>query len=157
MPAPEAGAALPCQVDFYLLPSAQPLDALDFTCKLLDKAWRLGHRAWVVCATAEQCQALDERLWRFRAEAFVPHAPQADDPHAPVVLATGVPATEARGHALHDLLVNLAEGLPQGHEGFARVAEIVPDEPALRQAARERFRFYRERGYALQNHRLSRI
>ncbi|MBD1550983.1 DNA polymerase III subunit chi [Pseudomonas typographi] len=140
------------QVDFYLLPSAHPHDALDFACKLADKAWRLGHRVYVLCASAEQCQALDARLWQFKAEAFVPHSLHSEDAQAAVALAVGTASGEH-----HDLLVNLTAGLADGHEGFARLAEIVPDEPALRQAARERFRFYRERGYALQNHRLPRI
>ncbi|MDT9643845.1 DNA polymerase III subunit chi, partial [Pseudomonas sp. JV245A] len=40
---------------------------------------------------------------------------------------------------------------------FARIAEVVVEDPAIRQAARESFRFYREQGYPLQDHRLQRL
>ncbi|MCY1459034.1 DNA polymerase III chi subunit, HolC [compost metagenome] len=57
----------------------------------------------------------------------------------------------------HDLLINLGADVPGFVGQFERVAEIVVEEPSIRQSARERFRFYRERGYALQDHRLQRL
>ena len=56
-----------------------------------------------------------------------------------------------------DLLVNLDLKVPGFAARFARIAEIVVEEPAIRAAARESFRFYREQGYALQDHRLQRL
>ena len=47
--------------------------------------------------------------------------------------------------------------MPAFAKGFARVAEVVVEDPAIRQAARESFRFYREQGYSLQDHRLQRL
>ncbi|WP_235534012.1 class I tRNA ligase family protein, partial [Pseudomonas aeruginosa] len=41
------------------------------------------------------------------------------------------------------------------HAGIA--TQMVVEEPAIRQAARDKFRFYREQGYPLQDHRLPRI
>ena len=40
------------QVDFYILPSADPLARLDFACKLTEKAWRMGHRIYLHCSDA---------------------------------------------------------------------------------------------------------
>ena len=40
-------------------------------------------------------------------------------------------------------------------QGF--VAEVVVEDPTIRAAARESFRFYREQGYPLQDHRLQRL
>ena len=62
------------KVDFYILPSADPAARLDFACKLTDKAWRLGHRVYLHCSDAAQRQDLDERLWCFKGESFVPHS-----------------------------------------------------------------------------------
>ncbi|MFF7706008.1 DNA polymerase III subunit chi [Pseudomonas sp. NPDC007930] len=158
MQAPEplegAAAAAPSglQVDFYVLPSSDPQARITFACKLVDKAWRLGHRIAVLCADSAQRSALDERLWAFKAEAFIAHSLLEDDAQAPVALALSVPSG-----GQHDLLINLKDATPSGYEGYARLAEIVLDDPALRQAARDRFRFYRERGYALHNHRLTRF
>ena len=140
------------QVDFYILPSADPLARLDFACKLSEKAWRLGHRVYIHCSDAAQRDDLDARLWRFKGESFVPHGAAEDDQDAPVVLGLG----DDSGHH-QDLLVNLDLRIPEFFKRFARVAEVVVEDPAIRQAARESFRFYREQGYPLQDHRLQRL
>ena len=62
------------KIDFYILPSAATSARLDFACKLTEKAWRLGHRVYLHCSDAAQRQDLDERLWRFKGESFVPHS-----------------------------------------------------------------------------------
>lgn len=140
------------KIDFYILPSASPEARLDFACKLTEKAWRLGHRVYVHCTDTSQREALDARLWSFKGESFVPHGSAEDDRDAPVALGLG---DSCSGH--DDLLVNLALSVPPFFKDFARVAEVVVEEPAIRQAARESFRFYREHGYPLQDHRLQRL
>ena len=117
-----------------------------------DRAWRLGHRVYLHCQDAEQRSELDQRLWRFKGEAFVPH--DLAELHADATVALGI----AEDAGLHrDLLINLGAGVPAFVGQFERVAEIVVEEPSIRQSARERFRFYREQGYALQDHRLQRL
>lgn len=140
------------KVDFYILPTDSLTARLDFACKLCEKAWRLGHQVYLHCQNEDQRGELDQRLWHFKGEAFVPHGPAELDPAGRVVLGIGV---SAHGHA--DLLINLGSDVPAFVGQFQRVAEIVVEAPAVRQAARERFRFYRERGYALTDHRLQRL
>ena len=140
------------QIDFYVLPTADPAARLEFACMLSEKAWRLGHRIYLHCQNAEQREALDARLWTFKGEAFVPHGLAEDDSQAPIALGLGEPPV-----AHCDLLINFDLAVPAFFERFARVAELVVEDPAIRQAARESFRFYRERGYPPQDHRLPRL
>ena len=140
------------KVDFYILPSAEPSARLDFACKLTEKAWRLGHRVYLHCSDAAQRQDLDERLWRFKGESFVPHSNTEDQPDGVIVMGlTDAPLSH------QDLLINLDLKVPEFFKRFARVAEVVVEDSAIRQAARESFRFYREQGYPLQDHRLQRL
>lgn len=139
------------QVDFYILPSSEPRDRLEYACKLTAKAWREGMQVYLRCADTTQCAELDQHLWRFRGECFIPHDLLTDAPESPVVLGTGELPTAREG-----LLINLAAGTPALMEGFARIAELVIEEPTIRQMARDNFRFYRERGYPLRDHRLTR-
>ncbi|AMB84461.1 DNA polymerase III subunit chi [Pseudomonas agarici] len=140
------------QVDFYILPSPDPSARLDFACKLTEKAWRLGHKVYLHCSDASQRDELDARLWRFKGECFIPHGPAESEPEGSVVLGLGEdPGTH------QDLLVNLDMKVPTFASRFARVAEVVVEDPAIRQAARESFRFYRGQGYPLQDHRLQRF
>ena len=126
------------KIDFYILPSADPAARLDFACKLTEKAWRLGHRIYLHCSDSAQREDLDQRLWRFKGESFVPHSNAEDEPDGVIVM--GI-ADAPAGH--QDLLINLDVKVPESFKHFARVAEVVVEDPAVRRAARESFRFYR--------------
>ena len=140
------------KVDFYILPSAEPSARLDFACKLTEKAWRLGHRVYLHCSDIAQREDLDARLWRFKGESFVPHSTLEDEPDGVIVMGLD---EAPDGH--QDLLINLDLQVPEFFTRFARVAEVVVEDPAVRLAARESFRFYREQGYPLQDHKLQRL
>ncbi len=140
------------RVDFYILPTDDPDARLTVACRLAEKAWRQSLGVYLHCQDAAQRERLDERLWRFKGEAFIPHGDAESDPDAPVVLGLG----EDPGRHC-ELLINLDLRVPAFHERFARIAELVVEEPAIRQAGRDSFRFYRERGYPLQDHRLPRL
>lgn len=139
------------RVDFYVIPSADPDARLTIACRLAEKAWRQGMRVFVLCADEAQRETLDTRLWSFRGETFIPHNAVEEDADSPVVLGLGEAPESHR-----DLLINLTLAIPSFVAHFSRVAELVVEEPAIRQAARENFRQYREQGYPLQDHRLPR-
>jgi DNA polymerase-3 subunit chi len=136
------------RVDFYLLSAAASQDAvLSFACRLVDKALQLGHRVYVYTASAEQTARLDDLLWTFRQDSFVPHAPY-DNPlaaQAPVVLGHVAPPPHWT-----DLLVNLTPTLPPHYERFARIGEVVNHE--FRIDARGRYQHYKTLGYGLEHH-----
>ncbi len=92
-------------------------------------------------------EQLDKLLWSQPATGFIPHCP-ADSPLAaetPILLASSL------DEPLHDrCLLNLGDELPPGFSRFEDLVEIVSTADADRLPARERFKFYRERGYALE-------
>ncbi len=53
-----------------------------------------------------------------------------------------------------DVLVNLGQDVPSWFSRYARVAELVSGDEAARQAGRDRFRFYRDRGIEPETHQL---
>ena len=53
-----------------------------------------------------------------------------------------------------DLLINLADEIPMFFSRFERVAEVVSEDKQSRESGRNRFRFYRDRGYDLRTHQL---
>lgn len=137
------------RIDFYLLTSNQPDTRLAYACRLAHKAWGKGHQVYLHCPDEQHTDTLDQLLWRFRADAFVPHSVATDEPRAKVVCGHGDDPGEH-----HDLLINLADQTPAFFSRFNRMAEIVIELDPVRIPARERFRFYRERGYPLQTHQL---
>jgi DNA polymerase-3 subunit chi len=72
-------------------------------------------------------------------------------------LAAETPVVIARGDGdlPHDeVLVNLGRESPPSFARFERLVEIVTRDEDDKRAARERYRFYRDRGYPIQTHTL---
>ncbi|MEZ5578324.1 MAG: DNA polymerase III subunit chi [Candidatus Competibacteraceae bacterium] len=42
-------------------------------CRLADKAYGLGHTVYLFTASEARAAALDDLLWTFRQDSFVPH------------------------------------------------------------------------------------
>jgi len=139
------------RVDFYILQDSQPDARALLTCRLTEKAFRQGHQVYINTESGQQLKKLDDMLWTFRDGSFLPHglyATTADSDH-PVLL----------GHAVDpegpsDVLVNLSNDVPAFFSRFNRVAELVGGDEAQRVSARERYRFYKDRGYTLNSHKL---
>lgn len=137
------------RVDFYVLEQADSQTRLRLACRLAEKAWSQSQKVLMLAPGADEARTLDDMLWTFRDRSFVPHEIYAPG-HAPrstVLISDGAALpTEA------DVLINLCDTVPEGFERFARIVEPVDGDPARRQAGRDRFRFYRERGITPDSH-----
>jgi len=138
------------RIDFYILKDGDVTDPDTVACKLTEKVYKLGHRVYLHTESEGQARHMDELLWTFRAGSFVPHGlyPGECD-SAPVAIGH---AADPEEHG--DVLINLGSEVPAFFSRFQRVAEVVGGDPAQRDRARERFRFYRDRGYPLHTHEL---
>ena len=142
------------RVDFYVLPGEDPAARLEFVCRLAEKALERRRNVFVHGDDEAELERLDALLWGFRPTAFVPHrlVPAGEPPgaaeRAPVELSTGEP------HPDRHVLVNLGRDVPAFFSRFERALEVVDQRPPIRDAGRERYRFYRHRGYPLGHHRL---
>lgn len=127
-------------------------DKLDYSCRLLRKAYLRGARVAVV-AEPEVLVALDQLLWQFSPVAFVPHcragAPEASLTASPLVLTRSLAAAGCVGR---DIALNLGLALPAGFEAFERLIEVVALDEADASAGRGRWRHYSAAGHALQKH-----
>ena len=135
------------KVDFHILSANQFDDAALYVCRLAEKAWRSGHQVLIHCDEV-WADTLNELLWSYRPESFVPHGLLADG-EAPVNITSTV---DCGSH--HDVMINLSHQQPTSFSRFKRLIEVVFDEDALKAAKRAHYKFYQERGYPLQNHRV---
>ncbi|MDQ2077241.1 DNA polymerase III subunit chi [Marinimicrobium sp. ABcell2] len=136
------------EVSFYILQDSEAQARWQFACRLVEKAQRLGHEVLVVVDSAAEADYLDELLWSFNPESFVPHRriDAQDQPAAPVeITANG----DCGDH--HDVLVNLSQRVPEHFSRFQRLSEVVIQEPQVLQCTREHFSFYKSRGYPIQS------
>lgn len=140
-------------VRFYIFKdSADAARRLQFACQLCARAVAEALSVWIACADEQMAQALDEQLWQYPQDAFIPHY-QSTKPiekqHLAIIRQSShavlsVPPERA---AHTDVLINLSEAaLPDIPHGCGRVFEIVTQQPSVLTATRQRFANYRERG-----------
>jgi DNA polymerase-3 subunit chi len=145
------------KVDFY----TGSTDKLRTACQLSHKAMQHGLHTVISLPDAASCDALDRLLWHYPDTAFIPHS-RCDAADAPSTeLRTGlsrcpvVLSHDSDQFPYHDLLISLHDECVPFFSRFERVIEIVGlnDEESLR--GRERYKFYRDRGYELRHFDLS--
>lgn len=134
-------------------------DRVQAAAQWLQRAWQErvvksanGLALLVFAPAAETAERLDRLLWTQPALSFVPHC-RVDAPLAaetPILIADRLddPPCDA-------CLLNLSNELPATFSRFEVLIEVVSQDDAVRLPARERFRFYRDRGYAIENHDIS--
>lgn len=137
------------RADFYLIDKprfrAQPLLLV---CELAKRAVEAGQATLVLARDAAQAEALDDLLWSFDPDAYVPHqiaGLDEDEDEADVLIAT--PEADV---ALRPLVINLRDAAVDG--SFQRVLEVVPADSDARGGSRERWKQYQARGLELKKH-----
>jgi DNA polymerase-3 subunit chi len=141
------------RVDFYILEDVE-LDAMQrFACRLASKAVSAGNEVHIHTSDASSANDVDELLWDYPEHRFIPHvvvdgenSATSDPVAAPVTVGWDEPT------AVDGVLINLSHEIPGFFGRFDRVAEIIVR--ATRDQGRERYRFYRDRGYPLFDHKL---
>ena len=139
-----------CQVDFYLLGTTSPGPAR-LACRLALMAWERNQDIFIITASEADGEQLDELMWQYPPERFVPHARAgaAGFDKAPVKIGTLAVLNPA------DVVINLCpEAVPEP-ERFSRLLEIVPAADNEREASRVKFRIYRNMGLDPQTHEIN--
>jgi DNA polymerase-3 subunit chi len=113
----------------------------------LGRACSEGKRVLVYVPAVERSKELDRLLWATPATGFTPHCKSDESLAAetPILLASGL------DNPPHDeCLLNLSDEVPPGFSRFQQLIEIISVAEEDRLPGRERFRYYRERGYPLE-------
>ena len=126
-------------------------DKLQTACTLTAKALARKMRVMLFTADPAATDHLSKLLWSVPATGFTPHC-RSEDRLAPV---TPVILDHRAEPLVHDqVLINLCGETPSFFSRFQRLVEIVGLDETDREAARTRFRFYRDRGYEIRTHQL---
>jgi DNA polymerase-3 subunit chi len=147
------------QVDFYILKSASDDELLRLASRIAEKAVDCGQRVYLNAENEAQAQRLDEVLWTFAQGSFLPHRviSQASSDEGtgnaiePVLIGAGIELSNGPWNTL----VNLAHAVPEFFSRYERVAEVVDANAERRNQGRERYRYYRDRGYELKTHNVA--
>ncbi|UNK48911.1 DNA polymerase III subunit chi [Lysobacter sp. S4-A87] len=136
------------RADFYLIQKERfREEPLLLVCELARKAHDANLWTLVLVRDDEQAERLDELLWEFDENAYIPHQVAGDDEDnlAPVLIATPDSDTPLR-----PVVINLRDEPVAG--SFERVLEVVPADDSARGPLRERWKQYQARGLELKKH-----
>ncbi len=138
------------RVDFYILPDQAEQNRMVLACRLAEKAFRQGHQIYIHTSSEQVSEQLDELMWTFRQNSFVPHQLATAADQAPVTIGHQEQAPDEQA----DVLLNMSAEVPLFFSRFKRVAELVNQAEDTRQQGRIRYKFYRDRGYPMHTHNL---
>jgi DNA polymerase-3 subunit chi len=127
-------------------------DRLHAAAQWLQQAWARRQAVLVYIPDAEAAARLDRVLWTQPQLSFLPHC-RADAPLAvetPILLTDQLDAPPQE-----NCLLNLSNELPPTFSRFEHLVEIISTDDMDKLPARERFKFYRERGYSVDSRDIS--
>lgn len=142
------------KIDFYLIQSSAATASLAFACRLIEKVYKQQHRIYVHAENEKVAHQLDELLWTYREDSFLPHHlyGEGPEPAPPIQIGFNVIPEKQR-----DILLNLSNTVPEFYLQFTRVLELVPHDKTAQEYARARYRHYRTAGYNITTHKLTSI
>jgi DNA polymerase III subunit chi len=137
------------RADFYLIAKPRFLtEPLRLVCELARKAYDANQWTLILARDAAQAEELDELLWAFDEDAYIPHqiaGTDDEDELTPVLIAT--PDIDAASRVL---VINLRDDAYLG--ACERVLEVVPADPTAREPLRERWKQYKALGLDVNKH-----
>ena len=134
-------------------------DKLAYSCRLLRKAYTSGANI-VVIGTADTLAQLDQLLWTFSVSEFIAHCHASGNggTSAATMAASKLVLAESPRHCKHNgVLVNLGSHIPEEFERFERFIELVSQSDPDKKSARQRWKHYADRGYAMKRHDLAAV
>jgi DNA polymerase-3 subunit chi len=135
-------------IDFY----THCADRLGVAARLVAKAWSQHGTVRVLTPDPEFTVEFGSLLWRTPPTGFLPHCRLA----SPLAADTPIVVDHALAHeGPAAVLINLHRDPPPFFSRFERLVEIIGNDDADTVAGRERWRYYKERGYALRSHNLA--
>lgn len=141
-------------VSFYILQEAGHDARLAFCCRLVETIQGRGHSIYIHAADEAMAQELDELLWSFRPESFIPHmivGTDVEEEDVPVLIGYQPDLDEAYSGA-YQVLLNLHPEVPAFYAQFSRIAEIISADESCKASGREHWQFYKSKACELQAH-----
>jgi len=139
------------RIDFYKLRGQNGTRINRFCCQLAHKVYKMGNPVFVRTKSPAVSRLLDELMWTYSDDSFLPHAirDNAADDETPVII--GHDTTQAKAF----LLINLSDDMPEQIENFERIAEIINEAPLTLQSGRKRYNTYKQADYPLHYHEIT--
>jgi DNA polymerase III subunit chi len=142
------------QIDFYLLPGNDLSGLMLFCSRLCEKACEQHLRVHVQTSDSLETEALDEALWSFRPESFLPHMHAAATEQIIEPISFSHAANALAGTDQPDLVLLTQPILPSGWSANVRTALLINNDERILQASRWLYKKLTQEGHTLNTHDL---
>ena len=137
------------RIEFHILSQAGNEARTRLACQLIEQLYQQQKSVFVQVDSESAALQLDDLLWTFKDQAFIPHEVcTPDSPSVPLIKV--LIGTDRFPTQVQPTLINLTEHMPAQMKSITQLIEIVSAEPEHKQAARERYKHYRELGHQLE-------
>lgn len=140
------------KIDFYLIPEAGEKERMAFACRLVEKIHKQQRRIYIHTDNPQAAYEMDELLWTYREDSFLPHNLYGEGPDPAPPIQIGFDKTPDKHR---DVLINLSITVPEFYHQFARILELVSNNTAATDAGRERYKLYRSKRIEITTHKLT--
>jgi len=153
-------------IDFYILKTEVFRDYLNFIGKLTEKAYLKNHDVFIHTNDEKLMIKVDEALWSFRENSFLPHSNEKsfnneekkplpkNEKESPKIKNQILIGYSGNPYGHQDILINLCSDTPKFFGRFKRLIEIVMKNENTLKYSRERYKYYKDRGYPINIHNL---
>ncbi len=132
------------RIDFYFNVANKP----QVVRALVQAALSKRRQVTILAADAQAAKQVSSDLWQTQAESFLPNV-LANHSHAmqtPVLI-----DWDDKNLQQDDMLINLSTHEPHFFSRFTHLVELVGGDEQDKTRARQRYKFYRDRGYEIKN------
>ena len=142
------------EINFYAGKNNTLRGRLLLACHLVDKARQHNLHIHIHTDGYNTTKQMDEILWTWNETSFIPHISDIstelnDAVKEPVTISSHYQPTK---HC--DYLINLSNQPPEFFSRYLKMAEIIDQTETILTAGRERYSFYKNRGYTLNYYQL---
>jgi DNA polymerase-3 subunit chi len=123
-------------ITFYILEDVDLLRAQSYLCNKIETIYARDKNIYIHTSSLDEAKLLDDALWTYRADSFIPHHIRAVDESTSSPIEIGF------------------NPMPDNHSQFSDIIEIVAPDATKQAEARERYKQYRQKGFSITTHKL---
>lgn len=138
------------KIDFHILELNSRQKLFYFACQRIEKWIEEKARVYVHVNNQAEADALDDLLWTYKDDSFIPHALYRPDQPTPILIQIGhEQSCPTSAENQFDAAINLSNHLIPFYSPSLHMIEMVMADPIVQQLARQRYKQYRDHGHEL--------
>lgn len=130
------------QATFHIMPECSENALFHYACLLAAQHYRQNQRVYIYTNDQQQSHDIDELLWSFDADSFVPHNLIGEGPRQGAMVEIGWQPPKGR----RPILINLTSTVPNFAGQFSHIIDFVPNNEAQKIQARTRWTEFKQLG-----------